>query len=68
MKINYGIYIGATSASILKMEAGVPVIICSNTLKDSIPMAIFVNRRGAVQVGDAAMNALKAEKLNALKN
>ena len=50
------------------MEAGVPVIICSNTLKDSIPMAVFVNRRGAIQVGDAAMNAHKSERLNAIKN
>ena len=68
MKVNYGIYIGTTSASIARMEAGVPVIIRSNTLKDSIPMAVFVNRRGAIQVGDASFNALKAEKLNALKN
>ena len=68
MKINYGIYIGTTSASIARMEAGVPVIIRSNTLKDSIPMAIFVNRRGAIIVGDAAMNALKSERLNALRN
>jgi molecular chaperone DnaK len=68
MKINYGIYIGTTSASIAKMEAGEPVIIRSDTLKDSIPMAVFVNRRGAIIVGDAAMNALKCERLNALKN
>ncbi|MCC5916729.1 MAG: Hsp70 family protein [Cryomorphaceae bacterium] len=68
MKINYGIYIGTSSASIAKMEAGEPVVIRSNSLKDSIPMAVFINRRGAIHVGDAAMNALKAEKLNALKN
>lgn len=68
MKVSYGIYIGTTSASIAKMEAGEPVIIRSNTLKDSTPMAVFVNRRGAIQFGDAAMNAFKSEKLNALKN
>jgi molecular chaperone DnaK len=68
MKINYGIYIGTSSASIAKMEAGVPCIIRSNTLKDSTPMAVFVNRRGAIQVGDAAMNAHKSERLNAIKN
>jgi len=68
MKVNYGIYIGTTSASIARMEAGVPVIIRSNTLKDSIPMAVFVNRRGAIIVGDAAMNTLKSERLKALKN
>lgn len=68
MKVNYGIYLGTSSASIAKMEAGEPVVIRSNTLKDSIPMAVFVNRRGAIIVGDAAMNALKSERLNALKN
>jgi molecular chaperone DnaK len=68
MKINYGIYIGTSSASITKMEAGETVVIRSDTLKESIPMAVFVNRRGSIQVGDAAMNALKAEKLNDLKN
>ena len=68
MKVNYGIYIGTTSASIARMEAGEPVLIRSNTLKDSIPMAVFVNRRGAIIVGDAAMNAYKSERLNTLKN
>jgi len=68
MKVNYGIYIGSTSASIAKMEASVPCIIRSDTLKDSTPMAVFVNRRGNIQVGDAAFNALKAEKLNSMKN
>ncbi len=68
MKINYGIYIGSTSASIAKFEAGEPVIIRSNTLKETIPMAIYVNRRGTIQVGDAAYNALNVEKLNAMKN
>ena len=68
MKVNYGIYIGTTSASIARMEAGEPIIIRSSTLKDTIPMAVFVNRRGAIIVGDAAMNALKSERLNALRN
>jgi molecular chaperone DnaK len=46
MKVKYVIYIGTASASIAKMEAGEPVIIRSNTLKDTMPMAVFVNRRG----------------------
>jgi len=36
----------------------------SKTLKESIPMAVFVNRKGAIQVGDAAMNAYKSEISN----
>ena len=68
MKVNYGIFIGTSSASIAKMEAGVPVIIRSNTLKHSTPIAVFVNRKGSIVVGDGAMNAQKSERLNALKN
>ena len=68
MKINYGIYIGSTYASIAKMEAGEPVIIRSNTLKDTMPMAVFVNRRGEILVGDVAMYAHKSERLKAPKN
>ena len=68
MKVNYGIYIGTSSSSIAKMEAGVPYIIRSNNLKDSTPIAVFVNRKGAIQVGDAAFNELKLERINALKN
>ena len=50
------------------MEAGEPIIIRSNNLKASIPMAVFVNRRGAIIVGDAAMCAYKCERLNTLKH
>ncbi len=67
MKVNYGIYLGTTSTSIAKMEAGSPVIIRSNTLKDSTPVAVFINRKGAIQVGDAAINAYKINKLNEIK-
>ena len=68
MKVNYGIHIGFSSASIAKMEAGVPFIIPSFTLKDSTPVAVFVNKKRGVQVGDAAYNVLKREKLKAMNN
>jgi molecular chaperone DnaK len=61
MKINYGIYIGTTSASIAKMEAGVPVIIRSDVLKDSTPIAVAINRKGNLIVGDKAYNFWKIE-------
>ena len=67
MKINYGIYIGTSSASIARMEAGEPIIIRSSTLKDTIPMAVFVNRRGAIIVGDAALYAHKRDALKSQK-
>ena len=66
--IDFGIDLGTTNSAISKMENGNPESIRTNTLKDTMPSCVFINRRGAIQVGDAAFNALKAEKLNAMKN
>ena len=61
MKVNYGIHLGISSASIAKMEDGVPVILKSDTLKDKMPICIYLNKKGSIQVGDAANNANKRE-------
>ncbi len=66
--VDFGIDLGTTNSAISKMESGNPQSIRTNTLKDTMPSCVFINRRGAIQVGDAAFNALKAEKLNAMKN
>ena len=66
--VDFGIDLGTTNSAISKMENGTPESIRTNTLKDTMPSCVFINRRGATQVGDAAFNALKAEKLNAMKN
>ena len=66
--VDFGIDLGTTNSAISKMENGTPESIRTNTLKDTMPSCVFINRRGAIQVGDAAFNALKAEKLNAMKN
>ncbi len=66
--VDFGIDLGTTNSAISKMENGNPESIRTNTLKDTMPSCVFINRRGAIQVGDAAFNALKAEKLNAMKN
>jgi len=66
--VDFGIDLGTTNSAISKMENGSPESIRTNTLKDTMPSCVFINRRGAIQVGDAAFNALKAEKLNAMKN
>ena len=68
MKINYGIHIGATSSFIAKMEGGEPIVIRSDTLKDSIPSFVLINKRKAIQVGDAALNAYKGQFWKALHN
>ncbi|MDF1866880.1 MAG: Hsp70 family protein, partial [Saprospiraceae bacterium] len=64
MKVNYGIYLGVSSASIAKMEDGTPVILKSNTLRDKMPVCIYFNKKGSIQVGDAAYNAHRNEIIN----
>jgi len=65
MKINYGIYLGTTSASIARMENGMPVIKKSNKLRDNIPLCVAFNKKG-VLVGDSAYTTYRCEKENAL--
>jgi len=64
MKVNYGIYLGVSSASIAKMEGGIPVILKSNALKDKMPVCIYFNNKGSIQVGDSAYNAHKRGIIN----
>jgi len=62
MKINYGIYIGTTSASIARMEAGEPVVIRSiDKLKYTTPIAVAINKKGNLFVGDKAYDAWKSD-------
>ena len=68
MKINYGIHIGENNASIAKVIDGVPVILKSNTLKDSMPICVSINRRNTIHVGDSALNTYKAERFNTIRN
>jgi molecular chaperone DnaK len=68
MKIRHGIYLGTSSASIAKMEADTPIILRSNTLKDNMPLCVYINKKKAIQVGDSTFNALKRQELKVLKN
>jgi len=69
MKINYGIYIGTSSASIAKMEAGEPVIIRSiDKLKDTTPIAVAINKKGNLFVGDKAYDSWKVGTLKKSEN
>ena len=68
MKINYGIHLGKSSASIAKMEAGEPYVIKSDTMRDKLPMCVYFNKKRAVRVGDAAFNAHKIDKLKSQKS
>jgi molecular chaperone DnaK len=66
--VDYGIDLGTTNSAISKMQNGNPESLRTLTLKDTMPSCVYINRRKAIQVGDAAFNALKNEKLNAMKN
>lgn len=63
MKVDFGIHISYTSASIARMIDGQPTIIKTNTLKDKIPLCVGFNKKGNLLVGDSAHNALRTSIL-----
>jgi molecular chaperone DnaK len=67
-KIDYGVDLGTTNSGIARMENGEPVIKKTDTLKDTMPSCVNFNKRQSVLVGDAAMNAYKADRLRSLKD
>lgn len=67
IKIDYGIDLGTTNSAISRMEKGEPIIKKTDTLKDTMPSCVYINKKKAIQVGDSAFNALKREELKALK-
>lgn len=67
-KIDYGIDLGTTNSAISRMEKGEPVIVKTDTQADTMPSCIFFNKKKSIQVGLTAYNALKREKLKALKD
>ncbi|WP_313115087.1 Hsp70 family protein [Aequorivita sediminis] len=67
MKLTHAIHIGFDSTSIAKMKDGEPCIIKSDTMRDEIPMCVYVNKKGAIQVGDSALNAHKRDALKSQK-
>lgn len=67
-KVDYGIDLGTTNSAISRIEDGEAVIKKTDTLKDTMPSCVYINKKKAIQVGDAAYNALKRDKLGAMKN
>lgn len=67
-KIDYGIDLGTTNSAISRMENGEAIIKKTDTLKDTMPSCVYINKKKATQVGDGAYNALKRDKLSAMKN
>jgi molecular chaperone DnaK len=67
-KIDYGIDLGTTNSAISRIENGEPTIKKTDTLKDTMPSSVYINKRKAMQVGDSAFNALKKEMLKSMKS
>lgn len=67
-KIDYGIDLGTTNSAISRIENGEAVIKKTETLKDTMPSCVFINKKKVIQVGDSAYNSLKRDKLTAIKN
>ena len=57
----YGIDLGITQSTICRVSNGVPVILKTDTLKDTMPSCVSVTRRGTINVGDSAINDRKNE-------
>lgn len=66
-KIDYGIDLGTTNSAICRMEKGVPVVIKTDVLKDTMPSCISVNKKGSITAGDGAYNTMKQDKRRATK-
>jgi molecular chaperone DnaK len=67
LKVDYGIDLGTTNSAIARLESGEAVIKKTDTLKDTLPSCVNFNKKKAVLVGDGAFNALKSDKLQALR-
>jgi len=67
-KIDYGIDLGTTNSAISRMENGEPKIKKTDTLKDTMPSCVYINKKKAIQVGDSAYNALKRDKLKSMNS
>ena len=68
VKIDYGIDLGTTNSAICRIENGDAVIKKTDTLKDTMPSCVYVNKKKAIQVGDSAYNNLKRDKLRAMRD
>ena len=68
IKIDYGIDLGTTNSAICRMEGGTPMIIKSDTLKDTMPSCVSFTRKKSVKVGDSGYNDMKSDKRRATKS
>jgi molecular chaperone DnaK len=67
-KIDYGIDLGTSNSAISRMENGEATIKKTDTLKDTMPSCVYINKKKAIQVGDSSYNALERDQLRAMLN
>ncbi|MBO4645425.1 MAG: Hsp70 family protein [Bacteroidales bacterium] len=68
IKIDYGIDLGTTNSSICRMEKGNPVVIKTDTQKETLPSCVSINKKGSIKTGDGAYNTMKSDKRRATRN
>lgn len=68
VKIDYGIDLGTTNSAICRMEKGIPVIIKTDVLKDTMPSCVSFTKRKSIKAGDSAFNDMKSDKRRASKS
>ena len=68
LKIDFGIDLGTTNSAIAKMDRGEVTIIKSDTLKDTLPSCVSINKKKNIKVGDGAYNDMKSDKRRATKS
>ena len=61
--IDYGIYLGTDFCQLARMEHGIPVIIKTDKMKDSMPLCVHFNKKQNVLVGDTAYHMMKNDIL-----
>jgi len=67
-KIDYGIDLGTTNSSIVRMQGGDLRVYKSDTQMDTMPSCVGFNKKGSVVVGSTAFNMLNRDKLNSYKD
>jgi molecular chaperone DnaK len=67
-KIDYGIDLGTTNSAISRMENGEATIKKTDTLKDTMPSCVYINKKKGIQVGDSSYSNLRRDKLKAMMN
>lgn len=66
-KMRYGIDLGTTNSALCKIENGEPIIIKTDTQKDTLPSCISCKKRG-IRVGDSAYNDLRMDRARATRD